>query len=66
MMKWTLVNNVHINLGLVYSFHWRDGKLWIRFLNDDSAISYADPSRRNYERLCRVLGVAPVEGDRHG
>lgn len=64
-MKWILVNRIHINTDKVQSFHWIEGRLFIRFGGNES-VTFRDPEREKYLRLCGQLGVRPVEDDEDG
>jgi hypothetical protein len=65
-MKWVKINNAYFNTNLITSFYWALGRLYIYFVAEGDAESYTDPNRENYLRLCRQLGVRPVEEDADG
>ena len=64
-MKWADIDSIHINTSRVQSFHWIEGRLYVRFGPDDT-ITFRDPERAKYLRLCGLLGVRPVEVDACG
>ena len=67
-MKWVQINQAHFNVDLICSFHHSrvKGKLYVWFIGDSAPESYDDPDMDNYLRLCRALGVSPIEEDAHG
>lgn len=65
-MKWVQVNRAHFNTALICSFYWSGGKLFVYFVGEDEPDYYDDPKRENYLRLCRTLGVRPLEDDACG
>lgn len=65
-MKWARINRAHFNLDHVSSFYWKLGKLYIWAPGDTEPEWYSDPDRKNYLRLCKVLGVSPIEEDADG
>ena len=62
-MNWVRVGKAYFNTDLIESFYWTLGKLWVHWLGEGAAERYEDPDRENYLRLCRRLGVRPVEED---
>lgn len=60
-MKWVLVARTHINTDLVQAFFWTEGQLTIWVVADDVSMKFRDPDRALYLKLCRALGVRPVE-----
>lgn len=64
-MKWVLIQRIHINTDRIQSFHWIEGRLYVRFAGEDS-VTFRDPDREAYIRLCRCLGVRPMEGEHDG
>jgi hypothetical protein len=65
-MRWVKVNKAHFNTSLILAFYWSIGKLYVYWLGDADYECYNDADRENYLRLCRALGVAPVEEDSDG
>lgn len=65
-MRWVRIKNTHINADLIEYFCWHGGKLRIYWLNNEAVMAVEDPDHENYLRLCRALGVAPVEEDSDG
>jgi hypothetical protein len=64
-MRWVFIDRIHINTEKVQSFHWIEGRLYVRFGANDSVV-FKDPEREKYIRLCGQLGVRPVEDDENG
>ena len=64
-MKWIFIDRIHINTDKIQSFHWIEGRLYIRFGANDSVI-FRDADRGKYLSLCYQLGVKPVEVDADG
>lgn len=63
-MKWVQVGIAHFNTDLILAFNWSGGTLFIWWLGEpEGPDSYKDPDRIFYNRLCRTLGVRPVEAD---
>lgn len=59
-MKWVRLNGYHINTDLLTTFFWRpSGELVLYHVN--KAVSLPDPDRELYIKLCRALGVRPME-----
>ena len=65
-MKWARINQAYFNTDLIVSFYWKDGKLVIWNIGDTEPEWYKDLDRENYLRLCRVVGVRPVEEGDYG
>ena len=67
-MKWVQINRAHFNADLICSFHYNHTKrmLYVWFVGDHSPEGYDDPDKENYLRLCRALGVAPIEEGHYG
>lgn len=61
-MKWIRIKGTHINTHLVTTFFWRDGQLWMNFSGDVETVTWDDPDRQLYVKLCHDLGVLPYEG----
>lgn len=59
-MRWVRVDRIHINTYQVQSFHWIDGRLYIRYGGND-VLTFRDPNQERYIRLCSQLGVIPNE-----
>lgn len=64
-MKWIVIDRIHINTSRVQSFHWIEGRLYVRFGSNDSVV-FKDQEREKYLKLCGQLGVTPVEVDADG
>lgn len=60
-MKWVLISGRHINTDQVQVFWWTDNLLEVWFAGDQTAAKYHDPDKYNYYKLCRAVGVRPVE-----
>lgn len=62
-MKWTLVEDMHINTNNIDAFKWKNGMLYIWFNAecDSESCDFDDPDRQLYLKLCRQLGVRPAE-----
>lgn len=65
-MRFARVNDAHFNTGLMMSFYWCGGKLFIYWVGEDGPDTYPDPHRFNYSRLCLAAGVAPIKEDADG
>lgn len=65
-MRWVNVTKAHFNTSLILAFYWSAGKLYVYWHNATDYEWYSDPDREDYLRLCRALGVAPVEEDSDG
>ena len=67
-MKWCEILGTHINMNLVASFVWYDGKLRLWFVGDSGdGATLADPDRELYIKMCRSQGIRPYEeGDADG
>ena len=64
-MKWIVIQRIHINTDRILSFHWIEGRLFIKFGGEDS-LSFRDRDRKLYSHLCHCLGVNPVEEGQNG
>lgn len=62
-MKWVTLGKAHWNTDRIQSFHWSEGRLYVYWQGEaeSNPDTYRDPDRAQYIRLCRGLGIAPVE-----
>jgi hypothetical protein len=65
-MNWTNINGAYFNTNNIVSFYWKKGRLYVWNIGDTEPEWYEDKDRANYLRLCRVIGVRPVEEDADG
>jgi hypothetical protein len=64
-VKWVLLGARHINTDQLQAFIWSAGSLYLTF-NGETVLRLRDPDRELYLKLCRLLGVRPVEDDPDG
>ena len=62
-MKWVTVGRAHWNADHIEAFFWAAGQLVVYWHDreENNVESYKDPDRALYIRLCRAVGLAPVE-----
>lgn len=67
-MRWVTIGRAHWNADHIEAFYWADGRLVVYWHDreENNMESYKDPDRAQYNRLCRALGMAPVEVDPDG
>lgn len=64
-MKWVRIHKAYFNTALITAFYWSAGKLVVHWVGEgESGPDYfKDTDRKDYLRLCRCLGVPPIEED---
>lgn len=64
-MKWAKIGKAYFNTALITAFYWSAGRLCIHWVGEGEGGPdiYTDVNREQYLRLCRCVGVAPVEED---
>ena len=60
-MRWVLVKDEHINTDNVRSFYWHRGILYVNFVGKTTPGGCHDPDKKEYIKLCHLLGVRPAE-----
>ena len=65
-MRWICINGTHINTHQVATFFWRDGKLWVWYRGEQEAVTWEDPDRVLYVKMCHAVGTMPYEEDDEG
>ena len=65
-MKWILIKDLHINTDHVQAFQWRNGRLVICLAEEGRPITWEDPDKKLYIKMCHLLGVRPAEEDPSG
>lgn len=65
-MKWARINKAFFNTDLIISFYWKKGRLFVWNIGDEEPEWYEDADRKNYLRLCNIIGVRPIEEDADG
>ena len=60
-MKWATVEKLHANTNNLDAFWWDEGELNLLFNSDPKPVTFEDPDRELYLKLCRQQGVLPVE-----
>ena len=64
-MQWVTIDRLHLNTDRVESFHWIEGRLFVRYPGTSTS-TFRDPEKKKYLKLCAQLGVKPVEDDQDG
>ena len=64
-MRWIVLNEKHINVEMIRSFHWGDqavgyGRLYIN-LGNERPLLLSDPHRELYRRLCEYTGQSEIK-----
>lgn len=59
-MKWAMIIDVHLNMDLVVSYYWEHS--WLKVVPvGGEVLTYYDPDRKLYLKMCRSQGVLPYE-----